>query len=498
MTDRSAASLTDKAPLNNEQVGDSAVRSAAQAAYTRGAVPMPGAEATGSSLLPSASVNRDSITFGPTVESGAAGNPGGADQPILPAGSYSGAAKPQSEGGGTTLKTGNHSYFFNTDELAYGSKVVQFEMDGNGYVLSKNADGSQTFHQVGDNNQIGQDTHISAASMAPDGTVLLQHADTNTLEIRTPDDKVITVPGATGMVTRDGSVDITRADGTQEIRHNDGTVIETDNQGRPSEITGKNGTQRQLNRAPDGSLSSVTDSQGNALLQRNSDGTWKTSDGQQVTNVQVGWQGIVSYKDSDGNLQNMWPDGGTNSATNKQLSGLNFYPDNPQARQAEEQQLQNWEQNSGQVNQTGQKIVTELHNQGVSSVDIWHGSNIVVQGDGGALYDQWKQMGAESRGSSHYSNGQQYQIPTGPGDGVILFGKTANGDTWFQFERHADASVPAQAWGEVTNFLGIGQKVAHDRDADLYKSVQQGIGPLGITPYGDSNPVIINYRKTDG
>jgi hypothetical protein len=161
----------------------------------------------------------------------------------------------------------------------------------------------------------------------------------------------------------------------------------------------------------------------------------------------------------------------------------------------------------------GAEIVQDLHKLGVNDVDIWHGSYIAVTGrdgkggDGGELYKKWAALdGASKRGSSHESSAQQYQIAMGPGDSVILFGKTPEGNTWFQLERHKAINmdeigdIPDQIKGRVLANAGkwlhgdFTLDDAHGRDKALYDKIHQNIGPFGVSPYSEANPIRIAFK----
>jgi hypothetical protein len=131
-------------------------------------------------------------------------------------------------------------------------------------------------------------------------------------------------------------------------------------------------------------------------------------------------------------------------------------------------------------------------------------------GDGGALYEKWSKMpGIEKRTSSHYNDvlidgkkPQQYQLDLGPGNGVVLFGRTAEGDTWFQFERNAGRSG-VDLGEETKNFVGnlIGGRTdpwrdGHNRDGDVSAALGgQSVGPYG---FNDRPPLVVGQAKYVG
>lgn len=117
------------------------------------------------------------------------------------------------------------------------------------------------------------------------------------------------------------------------------------------------------------------------------------------------------------------------------------------------------------------EVIDQIRGLGISDVDALRGSHVIIE-DGGAAYDQWRQLGASRRSSSHYSDvdSQQYQLIF-PGVGPMLFGKDAAGNTFFQFEGHAE------------------EDPAHAEDFKNYALSGLNIGPGGASPHNDSNPI---------
>ena len=118
-------------------------------------------------------------------------------------------------------------------------------------------------------------------------------------------------------------------------------------------------------------------------------------------------------------------------------------------------------------------VLAELRGTGADDVDLFHGSHIVVK-DGGERYHRWQTMAAaRARTSSHYPGvtDTQYEIAL-PKTGVVLFGLTADGDTWFQTEAHADSS--GLEWA------------LHRLDYVKHKGFGfVNVGPLGLSPHSE-------------
>lgn len=132
-------------------------------------------------------------------------------------------------------------------------------------------------------------------------------------------------------------------------------------------------------------------------------------------------------------------------------------------------------------------ILRELAKMGVSDIDVWHGSHIVVDGAGiePDLYDVWsKSPGRIERESSHYPNVdcQQYEVEL-PGLGAVLFGRDENGNTWLQLENHSGGKDLVNSLGHVLDF------VLHKASGDF------NVGPLGITPRTDKRGSAVHVTR---
>lgn len=118
-------------------------------------------------------------------------------------------------------------------------------------------------------------------------------------------------------------------------------------------------------------------------------------------------------------------------------------------------------------------VLAGLRSVGVDDVDLFHGSHVVVK-DGGARYRLWQTMAsARARTSSHYPGvpDTQWEIAL-PGTGVLLFGLTPDGHTWFQTEAHADSS--GLEW------------MLHRLDYVKHKGFGfVNVGPLGLSPHSE-------------
>ncbi|HEY9723255.1 MAG TPA: hypothetical protein V6D47_14690 [Oscillatoriaceae cyanobacterium] len=144
-------------------------------------------------------------------------------------------------------------------------------------------------------------------------------------------------------------------------------------------------------------------------------------------------------------------------------------------------------------------VIQDLLAIGVQHVDIWYGSHIVIKGDQGAYYERWTAEPQQimQRASSHTSKVQQYQIAVGFRDNGILMGETPDGDTWVQLERHAYHSSSTSTIGKVIGFIS-NITSAHNQDFFIYHATHQNVGPLGLSPYTDSNPLVIDAPGTTG
>ncbi len=185
-----------------------------------------------------------------------------------------------------------------------------------------------------------------------------------------------------------------------------------------------------------------------------------------------------------------------------------FYPESHE-REEENARIEKLIFEKGGLSKAGKIIIPDLRSIGLDNTDIFHGSHVLLEdehgkGDGGELYRKWKDLpGAEKRTSSHYSSETQYQIKVGPGDAVVLIGVTDNGNTWLQLERS-----PGRTGSTAKKILsGLGSGVsnlthgelsfddAHGKDYDLYKKIRQNIGPFGVSPHSDKNPVRVEWTR---
>lgn len=120
-------------------------------------------------------------------------------------------------------------------------------------------------------------------------------------------------------------------------------------------------------------------------------------------------------------------------------------------------------------------LLEGLRGIGVDDVDLFHGSHVVVK-DGGARYREWQMLAhARARTSSHYPGvaDTQYEIVL-PEAGVLLFGVTPDGDTWFQTEAHADDESRRWEW------------IKHRLDYVKHKGFGfVNVGPLGMSPHSE-------------
>jgi hypothetical protein len=158
------------------------------------------------------------------------------------------------------------------------------------------------------------------------------------------------------------------------------------------------------------------------------------------------------------------------------------YPKGPEATQRELARIRGTVSDAEAAQPAGaRQLLDELRALGVSDVDLYHGSHLVLL-DGGKRYKDWTQLDARPRISSHYRDVhvQQYEIRYA-GIGVFLFGLTGKGDTWCQMEAHGASISDAP--------LHIG---------DYIKSKAGGginVGPRGLSPRNDSHPIVIENVK---
>jgi hypothetical protein len=174
-----------------------------------------------------------------------------------------------------------------------------------------------------------------------------------------------------------------------------------------------------------------------------------------------------------------------------------------------------------------QDVLNDIeHTLGVSPIDIWHGSHVVVQ-DGGDFYNEWKELAsAQDRTSSHYTgvNQPQYEIDFPP-HGALLFGLDADGNTWFQMENRGgstdfQSAAPAiingvtepltpgggnsiDVFGIVSDVVDVvEQNFNEGTEALLHTTVDfgthwasgyQNVGPFGLSPHSEKtgNQIIV-------
>ncbi|HEY8209427.1 MAG TPA: hypothetical protein VIG99_18185 [Myxococcaceae bacterium] len=119
---------------------------------------------------------------------------------------------------------------------------------------------------------------------------------------------------------------------------------------------------------------------------------------------------------------------------------------------------------------TQRGMLETMRGLGVSDTDILHGSHVVVE-DGGNLYDRWRTLpGVRERTSSHYGGGppQQYEVNF-PDIGVVLFGRTPKGETFFQVEAHSNEDIVHHTSDFIQHLL----------------SGHQNVGPAGFSPHSE-------------
>jgi hypothetical protein len=112
--------------------------------------------------------------------------------------------------------------------------------------------------------------------------------------------------------------------------------------------------------------------------------------------------------------------------------------------------------------------------------EIFRGAHVRLC-DKGARYQDWKTLPtADTRSSSHQSDGDQYHVD-GPLSHTILFGKFG-GWTWLQLENHPTYDVVS--W------------VGHMIDYINYKRSGDNQGPYGASPHAEhNNPLVIPATK---
>jgi hypothetical protein len=108
--------------------------------------------------------------------------------------------------------------------------------------------------------------------------------------------------------------------------------------------------------------------------------------------------------------------------------------------------------------------------------EIFRGAHVRIY-DKGARCDDWKTLPtADTRSSSHRSDGDQYHVD-GPLAHTILFGKFG-GWTWLQLESHP-----------IHDLVSL---IGHGHDFIRYKLSGENQGPYGSSPHAENSaPLII-------
>ncbi|HEY9785577.1 MAG TPA: hypothetical protein V6D17_09270 [Candidatus Obscuribacterales bacterium] len=389
-----------------------------------------------------------------------------------------------------------------TEDIDYDGDsrdIENFKRAGTKYYLKEG-----TFHyKNGDGKEI--DTGFSKAFAAADGSFMLQNDKLNVLEIHTRDGGSQTLSGAKASFDKKGNLTVERSDGSREILTPDRTLMEVDRNGRIVEINYPNGDKRSFSYTGD-TLSAIKETDGSVYTRRN--GKWIAPDGKDAgrSNAFVAADGTYSYVDRDGKIDVFEANGKCRKVDVDDLGkNARVYPD-AEKREAENRRISELIEKQGGLTKQGREIIPDLERLGLDETDIFHGSHVVVggdghKGDGGELYRKWKEIdGSEGRTSSHESSAKQYQIKVGPGDAVILFGLTPHGNTWFQLERHPGrtGNIAEKGISFAGSFFGnladgdLSFDNAHDDDFELYQKVRQNIGPFGISPHSDRNPVRVS------
>lgn len=234
-----------------------------------------------------------------------------------------------------------------------------------------------------------------------------------------------------------------------------------------------------------------------------SDNGKKTGAGKPASN------GEYTFAEKNGQLEVTDSSGKATRVKESELGkNARFYPDSHE-REEENARIEKLISEKGGLSKAGKAIIPDLRALGLDNTDIFHGSHVLLEdeqgmGDGGELYRKWKELpGAEKRTSSHHSSETQYQIKVGPGDAVVLIGVTDDGNTWLQLERSPGRTGSTAA--KILSGLGSGVSNlrhgelsfddAHGKDYDLYKKIRQNIGPFGVSPHSDRNPVRIWWKR---
>jgi hypothetical protein len=302
-------------------------------------------------------------------------------------------------------------------------------------------------------------------------------------EIKTGFDKVIDI--LTGDNQPPANTGIEK--GSKFPLDNVGSMSVTPNaNGKPGDLEYADGSKRHFKYDSNNNVTSFVDRTGHQYS-RDANGVWDGPDGKpaNISNVNVMPDGTFSYKETQtGNVIVTQLDGSYKTVSAGDLGDLKLYPDS-QDRANENTRIGDLASQPNYLNPNGQKLLSELNKLGVDNVDALYGSHIVFSGDGtkggdgGKLYQQLiaEYPSAKERNSSHYpgTTTKQYQIITGPGNSAVLFGLTPEGNTFIQFEKDAAGSA------------------SHTNDYNLYRTLNQNIGPLGTSPHTDKNPLELGY-----
>lgn len=152
-------------------------------------------------------------------------------------------------------------------------------------------------------------------------------------------------------------------------------------------------------------------------------------------------------------------------------------------------------------------MLEDVRRLGVDAVDLFHGSHVVVQGDGGVLYERWRQLGATRRSepSSHYKEVpvDQYELEI-PGVGVVLFGKDQDGNTWFQLEAHKGGDLVGHGFDTgVHGATQVAEKVnevLRRLGLPVGSAELSNVGPAGLSPRSEKagKELRVGYPRPPG
>ncbi len=388
------------------------------------------------------------------------------------------------------------------EDIDYKNESIEkFKLNGTKYELK---DG--TFHYK---NKDGKDvdTGWTNAFATADGTFITQ-AEDGKVTLNKRDGATSVLDGANVSLDKKGNLTIERKDKSKEILTQDRSLMEIDARGNLTNIFYPNGESRTFGYQGN-QLVSIKDKDGKAYHLEN--GKWLDEKGNDTgrSNVFVAADGTYGFRKKDGDIEVTEPGGKVNKLNEKDLGkDAMLYPDQ-QKRAQENERIRKLIDEKGGLTDSGKTVISDARALGLDNTDIFHGSHVFVEnangkGDDGALYRKWKKLpGAEERTSSHQSKEQQYQIKVGPGDAVVLFGTTPEGNTWFQLERHAGRAGNFAEKGVSVVKTGIGNLFhgelsiddAHGKDFHLYQKIRQNIGPMGVSPHSDRNPVLVNRKR---